>query len=134
METNQLLNPKISLFLFISTTESERKCIANRCPFLRHDTVETIDQSWKQVKSCIETIWKTIWISPFAFYLRPEIHGMLKYLGQSTILNVNINVITSLFHSYCILTIYWFLLLLLSLFCECCFRLCTFFLGNRKRV
>lgn len=32
-----------------------------------------------------EKNWKTVWFSPPASYLRPEIHWMLKYLGCATI-------------------------------------------------
>lgn len=62
---SEFLNPKIPLFLFIFTVQCvEHGALPVQCQFCGHDSAETVGRSWKQLDIYIETIWKTVWISP----------------------------------------------------------------------
>ena len=81
-----------------------RKRVANGCPFLRHDPVEMIDQAWKQVESPLKKIGKQ-YDFPFLHPTSGQRYiGCWNIWGTQQFLEVNINVIASLFHSDCI---YW---------------------------
>lgn len=98
--------------------------------------VHYLSMTLKKPKSVLEVtvylhwIW-VVQISPTVSYYRSEIHWMRMYLGQATIpwckykCN-NVPMSQLMWHSIEYILIFFLLLLLWFLFCECSFRLCTF--------